>query len=76
MHNVAFPGLHHVTGCMLLPHRICKDEVIADFDREVRRIKEVKLCSSRQPGLLEEMETFLVVKFPPFVVDLKCTTTP
>ncbi|KAM3601673.1 uncharacterized protein V6R79_016568 [Siganus canaliculatus] len=40
--------------------RICKDEVTADFDREVKKIKEVKLFGSRQPDLLEQMETFLM----------------
>lgn len=48
---------------MLLANRICKDEVIADFEKEVKKIKEVKLYSSRQPGLLQQMETFLMVKF-------------
>uniref|UniRef100_A0A3B5BBZ9 FH2 domain-containing protein 1-like n=1 Tax=Stegastes partitus TaxID=144197 RepID=A0A3B5BBZ9_9TELE len=42
--------------------RICKDEVITDFEREVKKIKEVKLYSSRQPGLLKQMETFLLAK--------------
>ncbi|XP_033496666.2 FH2 domain containing 3 [Epinephelus lanceolatus] len=40
--------------------RICKEDIIADFEREVKRIKEVKLFSSRQPGLLQQMETFLM----------------
>ncbi|XP_069001678.1 FH2 domain containing 3 [Embiotoca jacksoni] len=39
--------------------RICKDEVITDFQREVKKVKEVKLYSSRQPALLHQMETFL-----------------
>uniref|UniRef100_A0A3Q1ED89 FH2 domain containing 3 n=1 Tax=Acanthochromis polyacanthus TaxID=80966 RepID=A0A3Q1ED89_9TELE len=39
--------------------RICKDEVITDFEREVKKIKEVKLYFSRQPGLLQQLETFL-----------------
>lgn len=38
--------------------------MIADFEREVKKIKEVKLYSSRQPGLLKQVETFLMVKFP------------
>ena len=49
---------------MSLTDRICKDEVIADFEKEVKKIKEVKLYSSRRPGLLQQMETFLLVKFP------------
>ncbi|XP_053187077.1 FH2 domain containing 3 [Scomber japonicus] len=40
--------------------RICKEEVIADFEREVKKIKEMKLYTSRQPGLLQQMETFLL----------------
>ncbi|XP_070774203.1 FH2 domain containing 3 [Enoplosus armatus] len=40
--------------------RICKEEVITDFEREVKKIKEVKLYSSRQPGLFKQMETFLM----------------
>lgn len=44
-------------------HRICKEEVIADFEREVKKIKEMKLYTSRQPGFLQQMETFLLVRF-------------
>lgn len=44
--------------------RICKEEVVTDFEREVKRIKEVKLYSSRQPGILQQMETFLMVNSP------------
>uniref|UniRef100_A0A4W6FUA2 FH2 domain containing 3 n=1 Tax=Lates calcarifer TaxID=8187 RepID=A0A4W6FUA2_LATCA len=40
--------------------RICKEEVVTDFEREVKKIKEVKLYSSRQSGLLQQMETFLI----------------
>uniref|UniRef100_A0A3Q4B6J0 FH2 domain-containing protein n=1 Tax=Mola mola TaxID=94237 RepID=A0A3Q4B6J0_MOLML len=40
---------------------ICKEEVIADFEKEVKKVKEVKLYSSRQPGLLQQMETFLLM---------------
>ncbi|XP_034406369.1 FH2 domain containing 3, partial [Cyclopterus lumpus] len=40
--------------------RICKEEVIADFEREFKKVKEVKLYSSRKPGLLQQMETFFV----------------
>lgn len=50
---------------MLLANRICKEEVITDYEKEVKKIKEVKLYSSRQPGLLQQMETFLLVNFPP-----------
>uniref|UniRef100_A0A8C9ZZX3 FH2 domain containing 3 n=1 Tax=Sander lucioperca TaxID=283035 RepID=A0A8C9ZZX3_SANLU len=41
--------------------RICKEEVIADFEREAKKVKEVKLFSSKQPGLLKQMETFFLV---------------
>lgn len=44
-------------------HRICKEEVIADYEREVKKVKEVKSYSSKQPDLLQQMETFLLVKF-------------
>ncbi|KAA8586884.1 hypothetical protein FQN60_000720 [Etheostoma spectabile] len=37
---------------------ICKEEVIADFEREAKKVKEVKLFSSKQPSLLQQMETF------------------
>uniref|UniRef100_A0A3Q3JWA6 FH2 domain-containing protein n=1 Tax=Monopterus albus TaxID=43700 RepID=A0A3Q3JWA6_MONAL len=40
--------------------RICKEEIITDFEREVKKIKEVKLYSSRQPDLLQQLETFLL----------------
>ncbi|XP_078122681.1 FH2 domain containing 3 isoform X1 [Sander vitreus] len=40
--------------------RICKEEVIADFEREAKKVKEVKLFSSKQPGLLQQMETFFL----------------
>ncbi|XP_068186545.1 FH2 domain containing 3 [Antennarius striatus] len=40
--------------------RICKDEVITDFEKEVKKIKEVKLYTSRQPNLLKQIESFLV----------------
>ncbi|XP_060942315.1 FH2 domain containing 3, partial [Limanda limanda] len=43
-----------------LASRICKDELITDFEREVKKIKEVKLYSSRQPGLVQQMETFFM----------------
>lgn len=57
--------LHHVMAYnMLLSNRICKDDVIADFEKEVKKIKEVKLYSSRQPDLPHQMETFFMVKFP------------
>ncbi|XP_070700031.1 FH2 domain containing 3 [Pempheris klunzingeri] len=40
--------------------RICKEEIITEFEREVKKIKEVKLYCSRQPGLLQQMDTFLM----------------
>ena len=50
---------------MLLANRICKDEVITDFEREIKKMEEVKLYSGRQTGLLQQMETFLMVKSLP-----------
>uniref|UniRef100_A0A8C4HS73 FH2 domain containing 3 n=1 Tax=Dicentrarchus labrax TaxID=13489 RepID=A0A8C4HS73_DICLA len=41
---------------------ICKEDVITDFEREVKKVKEVKLYSSRHPGILQQMETFLMAK--------------
>ncbi|CAL9685434.1 unnamed protein product [Knipowitschia caucasica] len=40
--------------------RMCKEEVVAEFEREVKKIKEVKLYASRQPDLFEQVETFLI----------------
>ncbi|KAI9548366.1 hypothetical protein NQZ68_010588 [Dissostichus eleginoides] len=40
--------------------RVCKEEVIMDFERQLKKVKEVKLYCSRQPGLLQQMETFLL----------------
>ncbi|KAK7925949.1 hypothetical protein WMY93_008259 [Mugilogobius chulae] len=40
--------------------RMCKDEVVAEFEREVKKIKEVKLYASRQSDLFQQMETFLI----------------
>uniref|UniRef100_A0AAV2J734 FH2 domain-containing protein n=1 Tax=Knipowitschia caucasica TaxID=637954 RepID=A0AAV2J734_KNICA len=34
--------------------RMCKEEVVAEFEREVKKIKEVKLYASRQPDLFEQ----------------------
>uniref|UniRef100_A0A1A8CB12 FH2 domain-containing protein n=2 Tax=Nothobranchius kadleci TaxID=1051664 RepID=A0A1A8CB12_NOTKA len=47
--------LHHIG----MASRICKDDVVADFTLEVQKIKEVQMFSSRQPGLLQQMEQFL-----------------
>uniref|UniRef100_A0A673B689 FH2 domain containing 3 n=1 Tax=Sphaeramia orbicularis TaxID=375764 RepID=A0A673B689_9TELE len=53
---LTFPSqLEHIG----MASRICKDEVITEFEREVKKIKEVKLYSSREPDLLQQMETFL-----------------
>lgn len=46
---------------MFLCNRICKDEVISDYQKEVKKIKEVKLFSSRKPGLHHQTESFLMV---------------
>ncbi|XP_056141338.1 FH2 domain containing 3 [Lampris incognitus] len=40
--------------------RVCKEEVNVDFQREVQKIKDVKMYASKQPGLLQQMETFLM----------------
>lgn len=48
---------------MLPSHRICKDEVISDHQREVKKIKEVKLFNSRTSGLHEQTESFLMVSY-------------
>uniref|UniRef100_A0A3B4H9Y4 FH2 domain-containing protein 1-like n=1 Tax=Pundamilia nyererei TaxID=303518 RepID=A0A3B4H9Y4_9CICH len=54
---LTFPNqLEHIG----MASRICKEEVISDFEREVKKIKEVKLYSSRHPGLIQQMETFLI----------------
>lgn len=47
---------------MLLSYRICKEEVIADFYNKVKKIETLKLQSSSQPGFLQDMKTFLMVK--------------
>uniref|UniRef100_A0A3Q2ZR36 FH2 domain containing 3 n=2 Tax=Kryptolebias marmoratus TaxID=37003 RepID=A0A3Q2ZR36_KRYMA len=39
--------------------RICKDDIIADFELEVQRIKEVKSFGSTHPGLFRQIEQFL-----------------
>lgn len=51
---------------MSLSDRICKDEVIADYEAEVKKIKEVKLFSSATPGLLQQTESFLMVRLESF----------
>ncbi|KAM9332382.1 FH2 domain containing 3 isoform 2-T3 [Pholidichthys leucotaenia] len=54
---LTFPNqLEHIRNAS----RICKEEVISDFEREVKKVKEVKLYSSRHPGLVQQMETFLL----------------
>lgn len=42
-------------------NRISKDEVISDYQKEVKKIKEVKLFSSRKSGLHHQTESFLMV---------------
>lgn len=46
---------------MFLCNRICKDEVISDYQKEVKKIKEVKLFSSMKSGLHHQTESFLMV---------------
>nr|XP_057943662.1 FH2 domain containing 3 [Doryrhamphus excisus] len=40
--------------------RICKEDVVADFEREMKKIKEVKLYTSRHPDLFPQMDTFFM----------------
>uniref|UniRef100_A0A8C5N7V8 FH2 domain-containing protein 1-like n=1 Tax=Gouania willdenowi TaxID=441366 RepID=A0A8C5N7V8_GOUWI len=40
--------------------RICKEEVVTDYEREAEKIREVKLFTCRQPSLLQQMDAFLV----------------
>lgn len=72
--------LHNFVLCQCVTvacqYRICKEEVITDFEREVKKVKEVKLYNSRQPGLLQQMETFFLVKFPLVVWPLYCAKAP
>lgn len=42
-------------------NRVCKAEVISDYQKEVKKIKEVKWFSSRKPGLHHQTESFLIV---------------
>ncbi|TMS13873.1 FH2 domain-containing protein 1 [Larimichthys crocea] len=54
---LTFPSqLKHIE----MASRICKEEVITDFKREVKKIKEVKMYTSRHPGVLQQIETFLL----------------
>lgn len=46
---------------MFPSNRICKDEVISDYQKEVKKIKEVKLFSSGKPGLHQQTESFFMV---------------
>lgn len=41
--------------------RICKDEVISDYQKEVKKIKDVKVFISRKPGLHHQTDSFLMV---------------
>ncbi|XP_061902109.1 FH2 domain-containing protein 1-like isoform X3 [Entelurus aequoreus] len=52
---LTFPGqMEHIAMAL----RICKEEVVADFEREVKKLKEVKLYTIRHPALFQQMETF------------------
>lgn len=42
-------------------NRFCKGEVISDYQKEVKKIKEVKLFSSRNPVLHNQTDSFLMV---------------
>ncbi|XP_019727520.1 FH2 domain-containing protein 1-like [Hippocampus comes] len=39
--------------------RVCQEEVLADLERQVKKLKEVKLCASRHPHLHRQMAPFL-----------------
>uniref|UniRef100_A0A672GCG5 FH2 domain containing 3 n=1 Tax=Salarias fasciatus TaxID=181472 RepID=A0A672GCG5_SALFA len=49
--------------------RICKDEVIGDFENEVKKIQEVKSFSKQQPDFIQQMDTFLMMDS--FILELK-----
>lgn len=54
-------------------NRICKDEVISDYRKEVKKIKEVKLFNSRKPGLHHQTESFLMVSNRGYyLINAKC----
>lgn len=52
--------------------RMCKEEVVADFIREAKKIEDVKCYASRQPDLFEQMETFLI-RADAKLVDIECS---
>ncbi|XP_077596085.1 FH2 domain-containing protein 1-like [Stigmatopora nigra] len=54
---LAFPSqLEHIG----MAARICKDEVLAELERQEDKLKEVKLYVDRHPYLQQEMGTFLM----------------
>ncbi|KAJ3589896.1 hypothetical protein NHX12_010737 [Muraenolepis orangiensis] len=54
---LTFPSqLEHIG----MASRICQEEVKAEFEREMKKIEDVKMYTSRQPVLLQQMETFLL----------------
>ncbi|XP_077448508.1 FH2 domain-containing protein 1-like [Stigmatopora argus] len=54
---LAFPSqLEHIG----MAARICKDEVLAELERQVDKLKEVKLYVDRHPYLQQEMAAFLM----------------
>lgn len=59
---------------MLLAYRICKEEVIVDFYKEVKKVERVKVRSSRPTAFLRDMEVFLLVKLPPVFSRSRCAS--
>ncbi|XP_034034186.1 FH2 domain containing 3 [Thalassophryne amazonica] len=56
-----FPSkLEHIE----MASRICKEEVISEFQRQVKKISEVKLSASRHSGLSQQLESFLMSAEP------------
>uniref|UniRef100_A0A3Q2UBH0 FH2 domain containing 3 n=1 Tax=Fundulus heteroclitus TaxID=8078 RepID=A0A3Q2UBH0_FUNHE len=51
--------------------RICKDDVIKDLEQEIQKIEEVKLYSSKEPGLLKQIDQFLKAKLEGVATSLK-----
>lgn len=52
-----------VSLCERGARRVCQEDVLADLERQVKKLKEVKLCASRHPHLHRQMAPFL--KVPP-----------
>ncbi|CAN9501859.1 unnamed protein product [Ophioblennius macclurei] len=54
---LSFPTqLHHIG----MASRICKDEAIAEFETQVKKIEEVRRFSRQQPDFIQQMDAFLM----------------